>query len=91
MRPKMSESGALINRNLKGCLCKQRPHNITKIGDSVLLSFFICNNVVREAAYTWHRLNQNSIFRVIDFQTKTNELSDAMGNKIEPFSCKPLR
>ena len=35
----------------KDCFWKQRTHNITKIGDSVWLSLFICNTVVCEAAY----------------------------------------
>ena len=35
----------------KDCLMKQRTHKITKIGDSVWLSLFICNTVVCETAY----------------------------------------
>ena len=35
----------------KECLWKERTHKITQIGDSVWLSIFICNTVVREAAY----------------------------------------
>ena len=34
------------NKNLKGCLWKQRTHKITRIGGSVLLSVFIYSYVV---------------------------------------------
>ena len=36
----------------KDCLWKQRTHKITKIGDSVWLSLFICNTVVCQASST---------------------------------------
>ena len=41
----------------KDCLWKQRTHKITKIGDSVWLSLFICDTVVCEAAS--HKLKKN--------------------------------
>ena len=39
----------------KDCLWKHRTHKITKIGDSVWLSLFICNTIVCEAAYASYR------------------------------------
>ena len=40
----------------KDCLRKQRTHTITKIGDSVWLSLFICNTVVCEVTYALYFL-----------------------------------
>ena len=40
-----------INENLKCCLWQQRTQKRTKIGDSILLSLFICSYVVCEAAW----------------------------------------
>ena len=49
----------------KDCLWKQRTHKITKIGDSVWLSLFICNTKVCEAAHaTQRRLKRYLIFKI---------------------------
>ena len=54
-------SWAIQNKSLR----KQRTHKITKIGDSVWLSLFICNTVVCEAAYApLRRLKWYSIFKI---------------------------
>ena len=48
----------------KDGLWKQRTHKIRKIGDSVSVSFFICNTVVCEAAYTPSAGLWYSIFKI---------------------------
>ena len=53
LRPPHGTTPATVeyNKVKKDCLWKQRTRKITKIGDSVWLSLFICNTVVCKAAY----------------------------------------
>ena len=61
----------------KDCLWIQRTYKITKIGDSVRLSLFICNTAVYEAAYS-----PSVGLSGIQFQNNQDGLNDPRGNII---------